>query len=432
MTLLSIGSADRSQGSSSLSRARGYPSAPSDLTEPSDFFYVWLRRSLGRIYPDLFATLLTPKARELVATPHRFTRAEQGGERTPAEAKSAARRHFEKGLGDAFALMRQRASPDVPMTLYYAFKQTESRRGANGSTAAISTGWETMLSGLIAQGFQVTGTWPMRTERSARMIQIGTNALASSVVLVCRLRPEDAALATRREFLQELREELPQHLSVLMGGRVGPVDFAQAAIGPGMAVFTRYSKVLEADGGEMTVRTALELINEAIEAYLSEQEGALDRDSQFCVRWFEEHRFDDGPFGGADNLARAKNVGVEALAQDGVLVSRGGNVRLQPLSYYREGVAEYDPAADARPTTWEACHYLIAALDAGGDQEAGRLARRLGGLAEQARELAYRLYAICERKDWSEEALGYNRIVASWTEIREGGEHAEDTQARLV
>jgi len=398
----------------------------------SDFFYVWLRRMLGRVYPDLFATVLTPKGPELVATPYRFN-----------GSKEAAERHFEEGLHKAFTLLRERAHSAYPVSIIYAFKQREEGDGGISGILATSTAWETMLRGLLRANFRVTGTWPMRTEQQYRSVAMGSNALASSVVLACRPRPEDAPIATRREFQQKLREDLPKALRHLMGGHpsagsghsIAPVDLAQAAIGPGMAVFSTYSRVLDTNepDGTMKVRTALQLINRGIEDYFAEQEMELDPDTQFCARWFEQRGFNEGPFGDADNMARAKNVAVDAMARDGILEARGGKVKLKPLAYYEETVEAYDPVTDRRPTVWEACHYLIAALDKEGEQGAARLARRLGGLADQARDLAYRLYDICDRKGWAEPALGYNALVASWPEIvKQAARLAQETQAPLA
>lgn len=428
---------------SQLDAAAGLPAAPSAMvfTDPpyydnisyadlSDFFYVWLRRMLAHIHPDLFSTLLTPKAQELVATPYRYN-----------GSRDAADLHFEEGLTKAFALIRGQASPAYPTTLYYAFKQAEEHGNGDGTAALASTGWQTMLEGLLRTGFQVMGTWPSRTEGATRLIAMDTNALASSIVLVCRPRPAYAAIATRREFLAALREELPASLRVLTGHGVthpvSPVDLAQATIGPGMAVFSRYSKVIEASGDAMSVRTALQLINQAIDDYFTVVEGELDSDTRFCVAWFSEFGFDSGSFGQADVLARAKDVGIAALARDGVLESGANKVRLLPLTRYSDGWESYDPAADRRPTIWEACHYLVAAVmdtsGAGGEIAAARLVRRLGGLADGARDLAYRLYSICERQGWAEPALGYNALVASWPEIqKQAAALARETQAGLI
>lgn len=367
--------------------------------ELSDFFYVWLRRSLGRIYPDLFSTLLTPKTQELVVIPYRF-----GGDRVEAQ------RFFEQGLRTAFELMREAHAPGYPLTLFYAFKQAES---ADGSVA--STGWDTMLSGLLDSGLAVTGTWPVRSELANRTVASAKNALASSIVLVCRPRLADAPIATRREFANALRGELPQALKQLQHGNIAPVDLAQAAVGPGMAVFSRFAKTLEADGQPMTVRSALGLINQVLDEILSEQEGDFDPDTRFALTWFEQRGSEEGPFGEADVLARAKNTSVAGMVDAGVLVSRAGKVRLLRRD---EMPDDWDPVTDRRPTAWEAAQHLTRRLQTGGEVMAAELLRRLGGgYGEQARELAYRLYSICERKSWAQEALPYNALVVAWPEI---------------
>jgi putative DNA methylase len=365
----------------------------------ADFFYVWLRRSLGRVYPELFSTLLTPKAQELVADSHRFS-----GDRTQAE------RFFQDGLGRSFERMRGVHDSDYPLTLFYAFKQAED--DLDGATA--STGWETMLAGLVRAGFSITGTWPMRSELGNRMRNLDSNALASSIVLVCRPRPAEAPIATRRDFIAALKAELPEALRNLQHGNIAPVDLAQAAIGPGMAVFSRYAKVVEADGQAMSVRSALGLINQALDEILAEQEGDFDPDTRFAVAWFEQRGAEEGPFGEADVLARAKNTSVEGMERAGILVSRAGKVRLVRRD---ELDPAWDPATDRRLTVWEVAQHLIRRLDEQGEAGAAELLRRVGGLGEAARELAYRLYAICERKGWAQEALGYNALVASWPEI---------------
>lgn len=383
----------------------------------SDFFYLWLRRSLGTIYPDLFSTLLTPKAQELVATPYRF-----GGDRGRAE------RFFEEGLRGSFERMRDAHHPGYPLTVFYAFKQAETTDGA-----VASTGWETMLNGLLESGFAVTGTWPIRSELSNRTIASGANALASSIALVCRPRRSDAPIATRREFINALRAELPLALRTLQHGNIAPVDLAQAAIGPGMAIFSRYSKVLEADGQAMAVRASLGLINQALDEILAEQEGDFDADTRFAVTWFEQRGNEDGRFGEADVLARAKNTSIDGMVDAGVLVSRAGNVRLLRRE---EMPDDWDPVTDRRPTAWEAAQHLTRRLNTGGEAAAADLLRRLGGgYGEQARELAYRLYSICERKGWAQEALPYNALVVAWPEIARlvaGTPEAEAQQALEV
>jgi putative DNA methylase len=284
----------------------------------SDFFYVWLRRSLSSIYPDLFSTLLVPKEPELVATPYRF-----GG------SKQKAKEFFETGLNKAFERMRKMASDKYPLTVYYAFKQTENdSNDKNGNSAIASTGWETMLEGLIQAGFSITGTLPMRTEMESRALaRIGTNTLSSSIALVCRPRLDDAPSATRRQFLKQLQTEFPTDLKNLQQGNIAPVDLAQASIGLGMSVFSRYSKVLEADGNPMRVRTALQIINSYIDEFLNEQEGEFDPDTRWALTWFEQYQFEEGQYGDAETLSKAKNTSIKGLEEAGILVAKNGKVR---------------------------------------------------------------------------------------------------------
>jgi putative DNA methylase len=377
----------------------------------SDFFYVWLRRSLREVYSDELSTLLTPKQQELVATPYRF-----GG-------RNSAREHFESGLRTAFTLMTDAADENYPLTLFYAYRQAETGNGGRAST-----GWETMLEGLIDSGLCVTGTWPMRTERSAGLKSIA-NTLASSVVLTCRRRSAVAPVATRKDFLGALRTELPLALKQLQHGSIAPVDLSQAAIGPGMAVFSRYAKVLEADGEPMTVRAALGLINQALDEILAEQEGDLDADTRFAITWFEQRALEEGPFGEAEVLARGRNTSVEGMQRAGVLISRAGKVRLLRRA---ELDSTWDPTTDSRLTVWEVAQHLIKRLEAGGEDAAAELLRQVGGLGESARDLAYRLYTLCERKGWAQEALAYNTLVVAWPEIARrvaGTAEAEAQQA---
>ncbi len=289
-----------------------------------------------------------------------------------------------------------------------------------------------MLEGLIHAGFATTGTWPMRTERSARSRNIASNALASSIVLVCRPRPANAPQATRKEFITALRNELPEALRNLQRGNIAPVDLAQAAIGPGMAVFTRYAKVMESDGSPMRVRTALQLINQALDEVLAEQEGEFDAATRWALAWFEQHGMDEGPFGVAETLSKAKNTAVNALVEAGVITARGGKVRLVKRDELPDN---WDPAADGRLTVWEATQHLIRALDKQGESGAAALMKQLGATAEIARDLAYRLYTVCERKKWADEALAYNGLVIAWPELtrlaQAAGETAEEKQAEL-
>ncbi len=370
----------------------------------SDYFYIWLRRSLSFIYPSLFSTLLTPKKQELVATPYRFNGSQE-----------VAKKFFEEGLGDSFSNIHKAANPRYPFTVYYAFKQAETESDDEGNGRIASTGWETMLEGLLRAGFVITGTWPMRTERGGRTLSIGTSALASSVVLACRPRSKDAGMTTRRDFLRALKEELPQALKTLQQGNIAPVDLAQAAIGPGMAVFSRYSKVVEPDGRPMRVRTALQLINQVLDEVLTEQESEYDPDTRWALAWYEQHGLETGPFGDAETLSKAKDTAVGGLVEAGILETRGGKVRL-----LRRGELDsaWDPTTDKRMPVWEVTQHLCHALVTGGEAAAAEIAGKVGALGEVARDLAYRLYTMCERKGWAQEALAYNSLVIAWPEIQ--------------
>ena len=363
----------------------------------SDFFYVWLRRSLRPSFPDLFSTLAVPKAEELIAAPNRH------GDKVEAE------RFFLDGMGKAMRRLCEQTHPSFPISIYYAFKQSEIK----GKSGVASTGWETFLDAVISSGFTLTGTWPIRTEYTGNLKK-GTNVLASSIVLVCRKRTQDAPLATRREFLTALREELPSALAHLQSGNIAPVDLAQAAIGPGMAVFTRYTKVLDAQGSPVSVGDALALINQTLDEVLAEQEGEFDADTRWALAWFEHQAFGEGEYGVAETLSKAKNTSIGGIVEGGILASRGGKVRLLRPA---ELAGEWDPMTDKRLTVWEAVHYLVHALESGGEAAAAALVRQLGGLAETARELAYRLYTVCERKNRAEEARSYNSLVQSWPEV---------------
>lgn len=363
----------------------------------SDFFYVWLRQNVRSLFPDETRTLLVPKDSELVATPYRH------GGREKAEV------FFLEGMTRALERLAQRATPDVPTTIYYAFKQSET-----GDAGTASTGWETFLDAVMAAGFLICGTWPVRTERSGRSIEIGTNALASSVVLVCRNRPSDAAVITRGDFRRLMRAELPDAVKALQHGNIAPVDLAQASIGPGMAIFSRHGKVIEADGSPMTVRSALQLINEALDEYLSAQEGEADPDTRFALTWFETNNWSVGSFGDAETLAKARNISVAGIVESGILHSAVGKVRLLKRNELPVG---WDPRQDARVPVWEATQHLIRRLEEQGEGGAAALHHQLGPLADHVHDLAYRLYSICERKGWAEDARAYNGLVTAWPEI---------------
>ena len=371
----------------------------------SDFFYVWLRRCLSPVYPDLFSTILVPKKQELVAAPERFS-----GDREEAQ------RFFEEGSARAFHSIRQSQHQDYPLTVYYAFKQSETDDDGdgNGHGATVSTGWETMLEGLLKADFQITGTWPNRSELGSRIRNQGSNALASSIVLACRPRPEPAPITTRKDFLASLKKELPHALRNLQKGNIAPVDLAQAAIGPGMAVFSRYKKVLETDGSPMRVRTALALINQGLDEVLTELESEFDPDTRWALAWFEQHEFNEGLYGDAEVLATAKALSISHLAEAGILHSRAGKVRLLRRAELPE---DWDPSAVSRLTVWEVTQHLIRSLDQKGEKDTANLKAKIGGMAEIARDLAYRLYTLCERKGWAEEAGYYNSLVVAWPAI---------------
>jgi putative DNA methylase len=362
----------------------------------SDFFYVWMRQSLKNLYPDLFRTLLVPKVEELVATPYRFD-----GD------TEKARKFFEDGMLKAFEKINTYAREDVPVTVYYAFKQSDD----DDDNQTASTGWETMLAAIIQAGFSITGTWPMRTERAGRMLDVGMNALASSIVLVCRKRPANAPVCTRRDFINALKRELKPALQKLQASNIAPVDLAQSAIGPGMGVYSRYSKVLEADGTPMSVRSALQIINQELDLYFTEQDGELDRDSRFCVDLYTQYAFNDMKFGEADVLARAKNTSVEKLASRGVLYAQKGVVRLLT----REEI----PEKTDREIFWLLTQQLTRALEKDGVAGAAKIvADMLTSEPEQAKALAYRLFTIAERKGWASEAYAYNSLVIVWPEVQ--------------
>ncbi len=364
----------------------------------SDYFYVWLRGTLRSVYPDLFRTMQVPKAEELIASPYRF---ENGFK----EAKM----FFESGMLQTFQQINTYAREDVPVTVYYAFKQSEG--DDSGNTA--STGWETMLSAIVQAGFSITGTWPMRTEREVRTIASGSNALASSIVLVCRKRPSDAPVCTRRDFINTLKRELKPALQKLQASNIAPVDLAQSAIGPGMGVYSRFSKVLEADGTPMSVRSALQIINQELDLYFTEQDGELDRDSRFCVDLYTQYAFNDMKFGEADVLARAKNTSVEKLTARGVLYAEKGVVRLLGRDEIPEKITSGDRII------WLLTQQLTRAMEKDGVVGVAEVVADIfTSEPEHAKALAYRLFQIAERKGWAGEAYAYNSLIIAWPEIQ--------------
>lgn len=364
----------------------------------SDYFYVWLRRSLRSVYPKLLATISVPKAEELIATPYRH------------ESKQKAEKFFLDGMTQAMHNLAVQAHPAAPITIYYAFKQSETETTEGTS----SSGWETFLDAVLKSGLAITGTWPMRTERTVRSVARDTNALASSIILVCRPRLKTAGTIGRRQFVRLLNEALPLALDAMtresegLHSPVAPVDLSQAIIGPGMAIFSRYDAVLEANGDAMTVKTALQLINR----FLAEDD--FDADTQFCLHWFEQYGWDADKFGEADTLARAKGTSVDGVKQSGVLHSAGGNVRLLKWAEYP---SDWDPKSDQRLPIWEVLHQLIRVFNTDGETGAAAVFAAVQSKAEAARQLAYRLYTLCERKNWAEDARAYNEVVTSWSGI---------------
>jgi putative DNA methylase len=364
----------------------------------SDFFYVWLRHSLSSIVPGLFRTVTTPKASELVAVPYRH------GSKEKAEA------FFLDGMTRAMKRLAQQSHPAFPVTIYYAFKQAE---GA-ADIGMASTGWETFLEAVIHAGFELCGTWPLRTEKEGRVRSNDSNALASSIVLVCRPLDATATIATRREFLDALKSELPAAIARLQHTNIAPVDLAQSAIGPGMGLYSRYSSVVDADGRALTVRDALTLINQTLDEILAEQDGGFEGETRWAVAWFEQHGFTEADYGSANLLATAKNTSVEGLAKAHLLISRGGKVKLlEP----RALPPNWIPSNGGNFTAWEIIHYLIRTLETEGEVAAAKLMADLGARVETVRDLSYRLYAIAERNKWTREALSYNGLVQSWPEI---------------
>lgn len=365
----------------------------------SDYFYVWMRRCLKNIYPSLFGTMLVPKGEELVATPYRH----DGN-------TDAAKAFFEKGMLDTCYHLYRYSRDDIPVTIYYAYKQSDTD---DSSTGTASSGWETMLSAIIQAGFAITGTWPMRTEMANRTIAAGTNALASSIVLVCRKRPQDAPICTRRNFINELKHELRPALQKLQNSNIAPVDLAQSAIGPGMGVYSKYSQVLDADGTPMSVRNALKVINQELDLYFNEQDGELDSESRFCVDLYSQMAFNNMKFGEANTLATAKNTSVAAMAGHGTLHAQKGVVHLIERSELPENIR------DNESSIWMLCQQLTYRMEKEGVEGCAKaIFNMFGTNAERAKELAYRLYTIAERKKWTQEAYAYNALVVAWPEIQ--------------
>ena len=364
----------------------------------SDFFFSWMRPAIKPIFPEVFGVLATPKAEELVATPYRH-----GG-------TEAAETFFLDGMGKAIANMAQQSSDEYPATIYYAFKQSEIR-----DEGISSTGWATFLQAIIEAGYAIVGTWPVRSEQSVRIIASGTNALANSVVLVCRKKTAAAETITRAEFIRALKRELPPAIAELQAANVSPADMPQSAIGPGMGVFSRCQAVLEADDSLMTVKTALQLINAELDEFLNDLHGEFDPDTRFAATWFEQHGTDKGDYGAADNLARARGISVESVKHAGIVDSAAGQVRILKRG---ELDPDWDPLTDEHLTIWECCQHLIRVLENNGEEDAARLLKKMSFRAEPVKDLAYYLYDVCSNKRQdAKEATAYNGLIAVWTDL---------------
>ena len=363
----------------------------------SDFFFCWMKPALAAVYPELFGVLATPKTEELIATPYRH-----GG-------KMEAEAFFLDGMGKAIANMAQYSSSKYPATIYYAFKQSEMKE-----EGISSTGWASFLEAVVDAGYGIVGTWPMRTEKPGRMIAVGTNALANSVVLVCRKKQKDVGILTRAEFIRALKRELPPALVSLQAANISPADMPQSAIGPGIGIFSRYDAVLESDDSPMSVKTALQLINRELDEYFSGIEGEFDAETRFAVTWFEQNGEEAGEYGTANNIATARGISVESVAHAGIVKSSAGKVRILKRD---ELERDWDPQTDEHLTHWECCQYLIRALDEG-EMQAALLMKKMGAeKADTAKDLAYRLYDICDKKGWSRQATAYNGLIAVWSDL---------------
>lgn len=368
----------------------------------SDFFYVWLRRSLRDVHPSILSTMLVPKAEELVANPYRH-----GG-------KDGAHEFFEDGFREVFRKAREHAYDDFPITVYYAFKQQDTSKDGQAST-----GWETLLEGMIRSGWQITATWPMRSELGNRMLSQGTNALASSIVLALRPRPDDAPRTDRRGFISALKAELPGELRKLQQGAIAPVDLPQAAIGPGMAVFSRYRAVLEDDGTTMTVRTALQRINTILDEVLTELENDFDSPTRFALTWFRQNGFASGVFGEAESIANARGISLDVLERAGILTKGGGKVTLIAPDDMPE---EYDPATDQSISQWEVVMHLTRLLNDQGVPAASALLGQVPSSVDTdlCRELASLLFKLAEDRKHTALAVSFNNLGAAWNEIARG------------
>ena len=384
-------------------------------SELADFFYVWLRESMRDIDPETFATISSPKSEELIMAKNRH-----GGD------EEKAKQFFEDGLTQALHHLRSISDPDLPLSIYYAYNDTDESEDGEGNKEIGSSGWETILQSIVDAGLQIVMTYPLRSEAVGRAISTNASALAACILLVCRPRSDKAPVGTRGDFTLGLQGELSQAIERLKDGDLGALDLSQAAIGPGMAVFTRYSKVLESDGRKMTMRTALDLINKSVSEVAGKGDAMFDQQTRWCVRWFEEKGLSEGLYGDAQMLANANGLNIPELERFGVISSKGGKVQLLVGDRLP---TDWDPRLDSRISSWEVLHHLIACLlpkgnplsraNGGSEKEALALASALSPLlVEQAKELSYRMFDICRVRGWNQEALAYNAIGQSWADLR--------------
>ena len=364
----------------------------------SDFFYVWLRHSLKNIYPDLFQTILVPKAEELVADHKRH------------KGRDLADKFFLNGMTNVMSHMAKQGRNDIPTTIYYAFRQSEVDESGTSSK-----GWANFLQSVINAGYQVSATWPVRTELISQLKK-NRNTLSTSVVLSCRKRPENADTVTRSEFIHALKRELPIAIKKMQQASISPVDIPQASIGPGIGIFSKYKAVLESDDSHMRIKTALQIINQELDEFLSEQEGEFDADTRFALQWFEQKEYESGQFGDADNLARSRGISIESVKHAGIVESTAGKVRILKRDELSD---DWDPSTDTHLTVWECCQHLIQKLEIKGEYEAAILLKKIGpSKANAVRDLAYCLYDICSNKRKNaKEAISYNALVMVWPEL---------------
>jgi putative DNA methylase len=365
----------------------------------SDFFYVWLRRNVKDIFPDLHNTIAVPKNDELIASPYRH------------EGREKAEAHFLTGMSAAILNLSAQSSSKFPATIYYAFKQSEVEK-----EGVSSTGWATFLQSVISAGYSIVGTWPIRTERAGRIVASGTNALSNSVVLVCRKKSLKSDVITRAEFIRILKRELPSAVSDLQDANIAPADMPQSAIGPGMGVYSRFKSVLEANDTPMSVKTALQLINRELDEFLNDIQGEFDADTRFAITWFEQNGYVKGEFGVANSIAQARGISVESVKHAGIVESSAGKVRVLKRD---ELLNDWEPAKDTHLTIWECCQYLVRQYEQDGVSfETAVLLKKIGDKAEAVKDLAYCLYDICANKrSDAKEATAYNSLIADWSEL---------------